>query len=380
MSHSLISDLLLATEVDFDWSDALIRAGLPLMLVSPSGNRPYGEPCTIEAIREFAEFAVQSTSAASRPIEQLLKDGSLKPALNIESAGQDGSKPTRLRLTISRAHCEGGLTIVVRRVPMSVPTLKEMGTDLATTTGLLQGSGLVLVTGPTKQGKSTLMAALIEELRRTNDRISHIVKVEDPIEFCHDQSQSCVVTQREIGTHVASYKEAAEDALRMAPGAVSLGEIREADDAIAAINLGESGHLVFVTMQATTVEGALLKLRALASASHGTADAIAKCTKAVIRTALIPSADGCRYKMAYEWLVNTGNEVPELINSWNSKGIRDQLRSKGFGRLGGSLNASILDLVGRGDISWEAAQTASNDLINLTSYKNAGVAFSGKQR
>ncbi len=109
--------------------------------------------------------------------------------------------------------------------------------------------GLVLVTGPTGSGKSTTLCAMIDYINRT--RHEHIITIEDPIEFVH-QNQQCLINQREIRTHTDSFKRALRAALREDPDIVLVGEMRDLETVAIAIETAETGHLVFGTLHTTT--------------------------------------------------------------------------------------------------------------------------------
>src|SRR5207245_519369 len=109
--------------------------------------------------------------------------------------------------------------------------------------------GLVLVTGPTGSGKSTTLCALIDLINRT--RTDHIITIEDPIEFVHENKQ-CVITQRQVGVHTEGFKRALRAALREDPDIVLVGEMRDLETIAIAIETAETGHLVFGPRHTTT--------------------------------------------------------------------------------------------------------------------------------
>jgi twitching motility protein PilT len=113
----------------------------------------------------------------------------------------------------------------------------------------LRPRGLVLVTGPTGSGKSTTLAAMIDEINRT--RRCHIVTIEDPIEFLHNNKMS-VVTQREVGADTESFSTALRHVLRQDPDVILIGEMRDLETISAAVTAAETGHLVFATLHTTS--------------------------------------------------------------------------------------------------------------------------------
>ncbi len=141
----------------------------------------------------------------------------------------------------------GGVFRVVPAQPMSI---EEIGLAAPLVEKIVNlNKGLVLVTGPTGSGKSTTLTALIDRINAT--RPSHIITIEDPIEFLHENRRS-LVNQREIGEHTRSFKQALRAALREDPDIILVGEMRDLETTAIAIETAETGHLVFGTLHTTT--------------------------------------------------------------------------------------------------------------------------------
>ena len=138
---------------------------------------------------------------------------------------------------------------VFRTIPGRVLSADEMGLSREVQNLCYLTKGLVLVTGPTGSGKSTTLAALVDLINRT--RTDHILTIEDPIEFVH-QSKKCLITQRQVGLHTRSFKQALRAALREDPDIVLVGEMRDLETVSIAIETAETGHLVFGTLHTTT--------------------------------------------------------------------------------------------------------------------------------
>ena len=140
---------------------------------------------------------------------------------------------------------KGSWAVAFRRIPITIPTIDSMGMPkiLHEFTSLRQG--LVLVTGPTGQGKSTTLAAVLNEINA--NRACHILTIEDPIEFIFKPIKA-VVTQREMGTDTHSWSMALRSALREDPDVVLVGEMRDYETIAAALTVAETGHLVFATL------------------------------------------------------------------------------------------------------------------------------------
>src|SRR5213596_2474108 len=132
-----------------------------------------------------------------------------------------------------------------RLIPEELKTLEELGIPASLHQLAEKPRGLVLITGPTGSGKSTTLAALIDEINR--NRSEHILTVEDPIEFLH-RHKRCIVNQREIGPDATSFAEALKAALREDPDVILVGEMRDLETISTALTAAETGHLVFGTL------------------------------------------------------------------------------------------------------------------------------------
>jgi twitching motility protein PilT len=155
---------------------------------------------------------------------------------------------------LARFRCNAGRDrhgplAVFRIIPTTVRTADEMGLSREVQNLCYLTKGLVVVTGPTGSGKSTTLAALVDLMNRT--RTDHIITIEDPIEFVH-QSKQCLVTQRQVGLHTRSFKQALRAALREDPDIVLVGEMRDLETVSIAIETAETGHLVFGTLHTST--------------------------------------------------------------------------------------------------------------------------------
>ena len=142
-----------------------------------------------------------------------------------------------------------GVAAVFREIPSKILTCQDLG--LPPVIGKLASlpRGLVLVTGPTGSGKSTTLAAIIDEANRL--RKDHIITIEDPIEFVH-QSQGCIVNHREVGVHTKSFTAALRGALREDPDIILVGELRDLETISLAVEAASTGHLVFGTLHTTS--------------------------------------------------------------------------------------------------------------------------------
>jgi twitching motility protein PilT len=142
-----------------------------------------------------------------------------------------------------------GIGAVFREIPSEILTAEQLGLPTVIKKLSLLPKGLVLVTGPTGSGKSTTLAAIVDEANKR--RKDHIITVEDPLEFVH-QSQNCLVNHREVGTHTKSFNAALRGALREDPDIILVGEMRDLETISLAIEASNTGHLVFGTLHTTS--------------------------------------------------------------------------------------------------------------------------------
>ncbi len=138
---------------------------------------------------------------------------------------------------------------VFRVIPAQILTAEQLGLSPHILQLCRLTKGLVLVTGPTGSGKSTTLCAMIDYINKT--RTDHIITIEDPIEFVHE-NQSCLINQREVGTHTGGFKAALRAAMREDPDIILVGELRDLETVAIAIETAETGHLVFGTLHTTT--------------------------------------------------------------------------------------------------------------------------------
>ncbi len=144
---------------------------------------------------------------------------------------------------------KNGISAVFREIPSEILTAEQLGLPPVISKLADLPRGLVLVTGPTGSGKSTTLAAIIDQANRS--RKDHIITVEDPIEFVH-RSQSCIVSHREVGLHTDTFSSALRGALREDPDIILVGELRDLETTALAIEASSTGHLVFGTLHTSS--------------------------------------------------------------------------------------------------------------------------------
>jgi twitching motility protein PilT len=161
------------------------------------------------------------------------------------------------RFRVNAFHHNGGPGAVFRIIPPRVPTLDDLALPPVVRRLCRLQNGLVLVTGPTGSGKSTTLAAMVDEINRTQQR--HILTIEDPIEHTHSPARSAV-TQRQVGRHVSSFSGALRSALREAPDVIVVGEMRDAETIQLALSAAETGILVLGTLHTSSAARSVARI------------------------------------------------------------------------------------------------------------------------
>jgi twitching motility protein PilT len=216
----------------------------------------------------------------------------------------------------------------LRLIPAKVPSLEALGLPPAVVELSAESRGLVLVTGVTGSGKSTTLAALVDLVNRT--RALHILTIEDPIEFVH-QDAKAVVTQREIGFDTLSYPSGLRSALRQDPDVILIGEMRDQETIETALVAAETGHLVFATLHTLDAPETVNRIIA-AFPPHQQGQVrlqLARVLRAAISQRLLPRADGQGRALAAEVLISTPFVQDCIADPAKTSSIADAIASGG---------------------------------------------------
>jgi twitching motility protein PilT len=217
----------------------------------------------------------------------------------------------RFRVNVFRQRSMVGLAI--RRVRSEVPTFEELRLPGVMTRLSDSPRGLVLITGPTGTGKTTTIASMIGHINQT--RRAHIVTIEDPIEVVHDDALS-IIQQREIGIDTDSYASALRHVIRQDPDVIFVGEIRDPESALSAIQAAETGHLVISTLHTMDCMETINRLLDLfpASQQKEVRTSFAGSLRGIVSQRLVSRADGKGRVPAVEVLVNTGRVFDRIVD------------------------------------------------------------------
>ena len=260
-----------------------------------------------------------------------------------------GEPSTRFRCSLFRALA--GTSAVLRPIRSTLPTLQSLRLPPELTRAVDLRDGLVLVTGAAGSGKSTTLVALLEHLNRTEPK--HVVTLEDPIEYVFSPDR-CVIHQREVGVHVATFAGGLRAALRESPDVILLGEMRDPETIAAAVTAAETGHLVLSTLHSGSAHGAIDRIVDVfpEHQQRQVRGQLADVLRLVVTQRLIPGRDGGRVPAIELLPVNFA--VANLIREGKTFQIPQVLQT---GRDAGMvpLARAVADLVKSGAVDREVA-------------------------
>jgi twitching motility protein PilT len=303
---TLVEQILHLLNSRLIFSDIIIHQNSPLMLRQPKGLVAVSDsPITKEELEEFFEVIEPNWS-------ERIADRAFDRSIDLHTA--------RIRANCFTFQGKKRLGCVIRRFPKEPLAIAALGLHEDEREFPHLTSGLVLIIGDTCQGKSTTIASMLDEINK--QRSGHIITIEDPVETLIPQ-RKCIITQREVGFDgdVESYYLGALDALRERPDVIVIGEIRDAQTALEALALAESGPLVLATLHARSTELGLQKMLRLLGNTEAQSQALAYALRGVLCQALLPSVEGERYHLATECLT-PGPDVVRMLESGNVGGIR----------------------------------------------------------
>ena len=224
----------------------------------------------------------------------------------------------RFRVNVYRQR--GTIALVLRHVPEKIPSLEDLQVPPPAKTLAELDRGLVLVCGAAGNGKSTTLAAMIAHVNQTFAK--HIITIEDPIEFMHQDSRSSV-SQREVGTDTKGFAEALRAALRQDPDVVLVGEIRDGETLEIAMQAAETGHLVMSTMHTPDCSRTVNRMMSLAKNGEEMRERLADALQGVMAQRLVPKKDGSGLVLCSEVLIASGTACESIRRPANNPSIKE---------------------------------------------------------
>ena len=346
-----IKDLLTLT-IEKNASDLHLISGLPPYLRLDGRLNPVEAPVlTGEDTKKFAKELL-----SPEQYERLKVNKELDFSYAFSGKG-------RFRVNVYTQ--KGTLAFSFRLIPIEVPNIKDLGLPkiLYSFTGLKQG--LVLITGPTGHGKSTTLAAILNEINK--HRREHIVTIEDPIEFIFKSDQS-IFSQREMGSDSHSWPIALRSVLREDPDVVLIGEMRDYETIAAALTIAETGHLVFATLHTNSAAQTIDRIVDVFPDEQQAQVRLqlSNVIEAVFSMRLIPSTIGRRV-VAHEVMLGV-SAIKASIREGKSHQIDNIIQTSTEVGMK-TLEMSLAELVKEGKVTLETAQSYSlrpESLIRLT--------------
>ncbi len=254
-----------------------------------------------------------------------------------------------------------------RQIPLVIPNINEIGLPPILSELSRKPYGLVLVTGPTGSGKTTSLAAMLNEIN--NNKKGHILTIEDPIEFIYSHKK-CIVNQREIGFDSPDFQSSLKAALRLDPDVCLLGEMRDKETIETALHIAETGHLTFGTLHTNNAYQAIDRLAGVfgGNTRQMILAQLSQVLQGVVCQKLVPTMDGKARVPAVEVLL-----FPPAIRNLIKEGKQNQMYSimqtqRALGMI--TLNQSLVELVDKGLITESVALANSyepNELMQLLS-------------
>jgi twitching motility protein PilT len=336
---------ILGAAVDRGASDVHLKVDRPPVVRFDGELEPLPGFSPFSAIE--LEYIVSQVGASSRS-----RLASFETTGELDTAYQVPGLP---RFRVNAFRQRGDVSIAFRVIPREAPDFQKLRLPPGVERLSEEHRGLILVTGATGVGKTTTLAAMLGHINRT--RRQHVVTIEDPIEFIHDDNR-CIVNQREVGIDTDSFHEALRRVLRQDPDVILIGELRDTETAETALQAAESGHLVLSTMHTVDAAETLGRLVEFfpAAKQPQVRSILAGVLRGVISQRLLPRIGGGRVA-AVEVMVSNAR-IQELIREDKPELVPEAIAEGAFFQMQ-TLGKALIDLVLSGDVDQETAAAAA---------------------
>ena len=320
------------------------------------GNVPF---IRVDGALVPCEFAEMSPSDTESVANELMPEHRKEEFANTHESDFGYTLPGVGRFRVNVFRQRGQVGLAIRRVRSEVPTFEELRLPEVLTRLADASRGLILVTGPTGTGKTTTIASMIGHINRT--RRAHIITIEDPIEVVHEDELS-IIQQREIGPDTTSYSSALRHVVRQDPDVIFVGEIRDAESALSAIQAAETGHLVISTLHTIDCTETINRMLDLfpPQQQREVRTSFAGALRGIISQRLVVRADGMGRVPTVEVLVNTGRVFERIIDPEASFEIADVIAEGDFYGMQ-TFDQALVKLVREGTVTEADARGASTN-------------------
>ena len=330
-------------------SDIHLTVGMPIIYrINGELIKVGNSKLTPEKTEEISRLVLEE-----RQMKILMDKGEVDTSFSSAGVG-------RFRVNIFRQRGSYGLAI--RVIPLSIPTIEELGLPSITKDLARMPRGLVLVTGPTGSGKSTTLAAMIDLINK--EKTYHILTLEDPIEYLHKHNKS-IVNQREIGSDSLNFANSLRAALRQDPDVILVGEMRDLETIGIALTAAETGHLVFSTLHTLGAAKTIDRIIDVFPPSQQQQVRVqfASVLQGIISQQLLPRADGQGRIAAFEIMLAT-TAIRNLIREEKSHQI-DSMVQTGSKSGMQTMDNSLLSIYRKGLITKDALinQATNPDMV-----------------
>lgn len=341
---------------DKEGSDLFFSVGTPVKIKIEGQVNSVGKTMLTGELAKAAAYEIMSHSQIAR----------FEETMECDFAISLPDKSARFRVNVFRQR--GEVSMVLRRIPSQIPTIDELLLPEVLKALVMHKRGLILMVGSTGSGKSTTLAAMVNE--RNQKMTGHILTIEDPIEFSHPNLKS-IINQREVGVDTLNYRNALKASLREAPDVILIGEIRDRETMEAALELCNTGHLCLSTLHANNANQAMERVINLFPQDlHKQLFLdLSLNVRSVISQRLVQAIDGKRVA-AIEILINTPH-IADLIMKGNIGDIKEAMEQSGAKGMQ-TFDMALFQLYKEERIDLEEALNNADSRTNLEARINFG--------
>lgn len=341
---------------DKEGSDLFFSVGAPVKIKIEGQVSSVGKTVLTGELSKAAAYGIMTEGQINRYEETMECDFAISLP----------DKSARYRVNVFRQR--GEVSMVLRRIPSQIPTIDELLLPEVLKALVMHKRGLILMVGATGSGKSTTLAAMVNE--RNQKMTGHILTIEDPIEFSHPNLKS-IINQREVGVDTMTYRNALRSSLREAPDVILIGEIRDRETMEAALELCNTGHLCLSTLHANNANQAMERVINLFPQDlHKQLFLdLSLNIRSVISQRLVQAVDGRRVA-AIEILINTPH-IADLILKGNISDIKEAMEQSGAKGMQ-TFDMALFSLYKEERIDLEEALSNADSRTNLEARINFG--------